>query len=71
MSEHALTHIEISSRDREESSRFYAELFGWKRIYHEAMDYMMFEPEEGHGGAFSPISVATVSLHRVIGVQYE
>jgi predicted enzyme related to lactoylglutathione lyase len=55
MSKHAIVHIEIPANVPHEASDFYAKLFGWKIMTDEAMDYVMFEPDDGPGGGFSRI----------------
>ena len=54
MSKHPIVHIEFSTKDREESGKFYSELFGWKVQQIPEMDYAMFETPEGVGGGLNP-----------------
>lgn len=57
MSGHPIVHIELSAQDPRKLSQFYNELFGWKIVHDEAMNYTMFETVEGGlGGGFSPVS---------------
>jgi len=53
-------HIEIPTNDLEASKRFYGEVFGWKMTYDAAMDYLMFEPDEGPGGGFYKVDYVGV-----------
>ncbi len=56
MAEHAIIHVELSSRNREESGKFYHDLFGWEVRQIPEMSYATFSPGEGAvGGGFSPI----------------
>ena len=56
MSKHPVVHIEISTKDREASGKFYADLFGWAIQQLPEMNYATFETGEGEvGGGFSPI----------------
>ncbi|MFH2104272.1 MAG: VOC family protein [Chloroflexota bacterium] len=49
-----IVHVEIPTRNVDESGKFYAELFGWKITTDTQMDYTMWEPEKMPGGGFSP-----------------
>jgi predicted enzyme related to lactoylglutathione lyase len=55
MSNHQIVHIEIPSRNFQESGEFYHALFGWKIIPAPEMNYTMWEPATGPGGGFSPL----------------
>src|SRR4030066_907757 len=55
MSKHPIVHIEISAKDREAASKFYADLFGWEVEQMPEMNYATFETGGGPGGGFSPI----------------
>ena|GEM_PF-509356 len=50
-----IVHVEIPTRNVDESGKFYAELFGWKITTDTQMDYTMWEAEEMPGGGFSPL----------------
>lgn len=50
-----IVHIEFSTKDREESGKFYAELFGWKIEQMPEMNYAMFEAGDGPGGGLNPV----------------
>jgi uncharacterized protein len=67
MSKHPIVHVEFSSRDREESGKFYSELFGWKVRQIPEMNYATFEAEGGTGGGFNPINegnpAGTISVY--------
>ena len=52
---HSIVHIEFSTQDREESGKFYADLFGWNIQQMPEMNYAMFEPGEGIGGGLNPV----------------
>lgn len=56
MSKHPIVHIEFSSKDFEESGKFYSQLFGWKVQQMPEMNYATFEAEGGPGGGFNPVS---------------
>lgn len=56
MTKRHIVHIEIPTSDAVESGKFYADLFGWKIEAMPEMDYTMFEPAEGPGGGFTPVS---------------
>jgi len=53
---HLITHIEFSSRDLEETKKFYRDVFGWKITDYPEMNYATFDGEGGSGGGFNPIS---------------
>ncbi len=56
MPKHAIIHVELSSRNQEESGKFYHDLFGWEVRQLPEMSYATFSPGEGAvGGGFSPI----------------
>jgi predicted enzyme related to lactoylglutathione lyase len=52
MSQHPITHIELSAKDPSGAGKFYGDLFGWKIVEMPEMNYVTFESEEGHGGGF-------------------
>ena len=52
---HSIVHIEFSTKDREESGKFYADLFGWGIQQMPEMDYAMFETDDGVGGGLNPV----------------
>ncbi len=66
MSKHAFVHVEFSTTDREESGKFYSELFGWKVEQMPDLNYAIFEAE-GTGGGFNPVNednpVGTVMIY--------
>ena len=53
---HLITHIELSSRDLEETKNFYRNVFEWKITDFPDMNYATFEAEGGTGGGFNPVS---------------
>ena len=55
MSKHPIVHVEFSTKDRQASGKFYADLFGWKVEQMPQMNYATFESGDGVGGGFSPI----------------
>ncbi len=55
MTKRNIVHIEISTRNHEESIKFYQELFGWKVERFPEMNYTTWAASEGPGGGFSPI----------------
>jgi predicted enzyme related to lactoylglutathione lyase len=56
MPKHPIVHIEFSTRDREASGKFYADLFDRQIQQIPEMNYATFEAEGGPGGGFNPIS---------------
>jgi predicted enzyme related to lactoylglutathione lyase len=52
---HVITHIELSTRNLEESKKFYSSVFEWDIEDFPEMDYATFEAEGGTGGGFNPI----------------
>jgi uncharacterized protein len=55
MTKRDIVHIEIPTRNSQESADFYQKLFGWKMTPVPEMNYMLWEPAEGPGGGFSPL----------------
>ena len=55
MTKRNIVHIEFSSRDFEESGKFYHELFDWKITPIPEMDYMLWEAADRSGGGFNPL----------------
>jgi predicted enzyme related to lactoylglutathione lyase len=53
---HLITHIEFSTKDLEETKKFYSDVFEWEIKDYPDMDYTTFEAEGGTGGGFSPVS---------------
>lgn len=56
MSINAICHFEISVTDSRKAAAFYEKLFGWKMDFGMGDDYVLFQPEEGVGGALSKTS---------------
>ncbi len=56
MSDHPIVHIELSTKDRLATGKFYADLFGWKVEQLPEMNYATFSAEGGPGGGFNPIN---------------
>jgi predicted enzyme related to lactoylglutathione lyase len=52
MSQHAIVHVEIPSRDTKVNAKFYGDAFGWKLEHAPEFDYWQFAPETGPGGGF-------------------
>ena len=50
-----IVHIEIPAASTTKAAQFYKDLFGWKPTPMEGMDYILWEPGEGPGGAFNPL----------------
>ncbi len=50
MSKHNIAHIEIPSRDFDESGRFYQALFDWKIMPLPERNYSVWESEGSRGG---------------------
>jgi uncharacterized protein len=59
MSKRNIVHVEFSSRDFEESGKFYQELFGWKITPMPEMNYSLWEAGDGSGGGFNPLGGLT------------
>lgn len=47
-----IVHLDISAKDTAVSSKFYADVFGWKIQKDENFNYHMFSVEGGLGGGF-------------------
>jgi len=66
MSNHPIVHVEISSKDRVASGKFYNELFGWEVRQIPEMQYATFETGSV-GGGFNPVRedypAGTISLY--------
>ncbi|MCB0101290.1 MAG: VOC family protein [Anaerolineales bacterium] len=56
MSNRNIVHVEIPAVDVDSSSRFYADLFGWKINHMSEMNYTMWEAGDGSGGGITAIS---------------
>lgn len=56
MSKHNITHVEIPSRNFEESGKFYHELFDWKITPIPEAHYTVWESGEGSRGGFIALS---------------
>ncbi len=59
MSKRNVVHVEFSSRNFDESGKFYHELFGWKITPIPEMDYALWEAGDGSGGGFNPLGEHT------------
>ncbi len=57
MSTHNIVHVELSSKDREASGKFYHDLFGWEIQQIPDSNYATFMTSEGQpGGGFNQVS---------------
>ena len=56
MSKNPIVHIEFSAQDREETSKFYTDLFGWEVQHIPEMNYATFDTGSQPGGGFNPVS---------------
>lgn len=56
MTNRNVVHVEFSSRNFEESGKFYHELFGWKITPVPEMNYSLWEAADGTGGGFNPLA---------------
>ncbi len=56
MPSHPIVHIEFSTKNREATGKFYADLFGWKVEQIPDMNYATFAAEPGPGGGFNPVT---------------
>ncbi len=59
MTNRNVVHVEISTRNHEQSIKFYQALFGWKTNHMPEMDYTTWSAPEGPGGGFSPVGEMT------------
>ncbi len=71
MTKRNIVHIEIPTADNKVSGKFYEELFGWHITHDDKMDYTMWDPHEGPGGGFSPISMGATAGEVTIYVNSE
>lgn len=55
MTKRNIVHIEIPTRNSQESADFYQKMFGWKMEGMPEMNYMLWDPEVAPGGGFSPL----------------
>jgi predicted enzyme related to lactoylglutathione lyase len=55
MTKRNIVHIEIPTRNLEESGEFYKKLFAWKVTPMPESNYSMWEPAEGPAGGFNPL----------------
>ena len=55
MSKHEIVHIEIPGKDTKAAGKFYGDLFGWKIVHDEDMNYTMFGEEGEIGGGFTQV----------------
>ncbi len=55
MSQRNISHVEIPSRNIDESGRFYHELFGWKITPLPELNYCVWEAAGGSRGGFVPL----------------
>ncbi|HEX8990990.1 MAG TPA: VOC family protein [Anaerolineales bacterium] len=55
MSKRNIVHVEFSSRDFQESGKFYEQLFGWKITHLPELNYALWAAADGSGGGFNPI----------------
>lgn len=53
MTTKGICHIEITCHNARSLAEFYEKLFGWKLNSMMGDEYIMFQPAEGTGGAFS------------------
>ncbi len=56
MSKHPIVHVEFSANDLEGAGKFFNDVFGWEVQQMPEMNYAMFNPGEGVGGGFNPVS---------------
>jgi uncharacterized protein len=55
MTKRNIVHIEIPTRNSQESADFYQKLFDWKMTPVPELNYMLWEPGVEPGGGFSPL----------------
>ena len=56
MSKRNVVHVEIPAANVAATSKFYQDLLGWKIQHDEAMNYSMWEADDGSGGGFPAVS---------------
>jgi uncharacterized protein len=56
MTRRNIVHTEIPTADNKASAEFYEKLFGWHMTHDEKNNYTMWDPHDGPGGGFSPMS---------------
>lgn len=49
---HPIVHIDLAAHDPAASSKFYADVFGWKISHDSNFDYYMYSVQGGPGGGF-------------------
>jgi predicted enzyme related to lactoylglutathione lyase len=54
-----IVHIEIPSANFEQSGKFFSQMFGWKITPMPEANYSLWEPAQGPGGGFNPLSAET------------
>jgi predicted enzyme related to lactoylglutathione lyase len=54
--QHPIVHIEISAKDREATSKFYQDVFGWEVQDFPEMTYTTFTTGVEPGGGFNPVT---------------
>jgi uncharacterized protein len=69
MSNFPIVHIEIPADNLESAGKYYADLFGWKVQHFPETNYSTFEPKEGPGGGFNPVSETNPVGNVVVYVQ--
>lgn len=55
MEKHPIVHVEFSAKDRKESQKFYADVFGWELTSYDDMNYTTFKTGEGVEGGLNPV----------------
>jgi predicted enzyme related to lactoylglutathione lyase len=58
MTKRNVVHVEFSTRNLDESGKFYEKLFGWKITHMPEMNYALWEAADGSGGGFNMLGVA-------------
>jgi predicted enzyme related to lactoylglutathione lyase len=72
MSNHPIVHIELSAQDPHQLGQFYNDLFGWKILHDEELNYTMFQTiEDSLGGGFSPVSADNPPGSVLVHIQTE
>ena len=63
MTKRNIVHVEIPTRDHQESIKFYHELFGWKTEYFPDMHYTTWKADEHPAGGFSDAKPGEILIH--------
>ena len=63
---HPIVHIDLAAHDPAVSSKFYADVFGWKIRHDSNFDYYMFSVEGGAGGGFNKVGEQGTQVGEIV-----